>query len=216
MKLIAINGSPRKNGNTATLLARALAGAAAQGAETEMIQLYDLNYKGCISCFACKLKNGKSYGCCAYQDELTPLLEKIRQSDALLFGSPVYFGAETGAMRSFLERLLFPYLVYDGFYSSLFPKQIATGFIYTMNVDEQRMKEMEYEKRFALTEWALKRTFGAAESLLVNDTHQFTDYANYVADGFDAAKKAKRRAKVFPQDCERAYELGGRLANGID
>lgn len=61
MKIIAINGSPRKNRNTATLLNKALEGAASQGAETELIHLYDLNYKGCVSCFACKIKNGKSY-----------------------------------------------------------------------------------------------------------------------------------------------------------
>jgi multimeric flavodoxin WrbA len=54
MKIVAFNGSPRKDGNTATLLNKALEGAAAHGAEIEMIQLYDLNFKGCISCFACK------------------------------------------------------------------------------------------------------------------------------------------------------------------
>jgi multimeric flavodoxin WrbA len=62
MNVLAINGSPRKKWNTATLLNTALEGAASQGAKTEIIHLYDLNYKGCISCFACKLKNGKSYG----------------------------------------------------------------------------------------------------------------------------------------------------------
>jgi multimeric flavodoxin WrbA len=59
MKIIAINGSPRKDWNIATLLNEALEGAASQGAENELIHLYDLNYKGCISCFACKTKGGK-------------------------------------------------------------------------------------------------------------------------------------------------------------
>lgn len=54
MKVIALNGSPRKKWNTATLLKHALDGAASKGAETELIHLYDYNYKGCISCFACK------------------------------------------------------------------------------------------------------------------------------------------------------------------
>jgi len=65
MKIIGINGSPRKAWNTAILLNKAMEGAASKGAETELIQLYDLNYKGCTSCFACKIKNGKSYGKCA-------------------------------------------------------------------------------------------------------------------------------------------------------
>jgi multimeric flavodoxin WrbA len=91
MKIIAINGSPRKSKNTATLLKKALEGAEAQGAETELIHLYDLDYKGCISCFACKLKNGKSYGKCAFKDGLTPVLEKAAIADAIILGSPIYF-----------------------------------------------------------------------------------------------------------------------------
>ena len=58
MNIIAINGSPRKEDNTATLLNKALEGAASNGAETEIIHLYDFTYKGCKSCFACKLING--------------------------------------------------------------------------------------------------------------------------------------------------------------
>jgi multimeric flavodoxin WrbA len=76
MKIIAFNGSPRKNWNTAMLLQKALEGAASEGAQTELIHLYDLNYKGCISCFACKTREGKSYGRCAVKDELTPVLKK--------------------------------------------------------------------------------------------------------------------------------------------
>ena len=89
MKVYAINGSPRKNWNTAMMLEHALAGAASQGAETELINLYDLNFKGCISCFACKLKGGKSYGKCTVKDGLTPVLEKLAQADAFILGSTI-------------------------------------------------------------------------------------------------------------------------------
>ncbi len=64
MKVFAVNGSPRKNWNTAALLSKALEGAASLGAETELIHLYDLSFKGCVSCFTCKLRGGKSYGKC--------------------------------------------------------------------------------------------------------------------------------------------------------
>jgi len=60
MKVMAINGSPRKEWNTATLLENALEGAASQGAETELVHLYDLNFKGCKSCFECKTRGGES------------------------------------------------------------------------------------------------------------------------------------------------------------
>ena len=62
MKIIALNGSPRKNWNTALLLENALKGAKDAGAETEMVHLYDINFKGCISCFLCKRQNSKYYG----------------------------------------------------------------------------------------------------------------------------------------------------------
>ncbi len=59
-QVIAINGSPRTTWNTATLLEHALEGAASEGAEIEIVHLYDLDYKGCTSCFSCKLVGGKS------------------------------------------------------------------------------------------------------------------------------------------------------------
>ncbi|WP_371376247.1 flavodoxin family protein [Sporomusa aerivorans] len=212
MNVLAVNGSPRKNWNTATLLSKALEGAASQGAGTELIHLYDLNFKGCISCFACKRKAGKSYGRCAFQDELTPVLEKVANADAIILGSPIYLGNVTGEMRSFLERMVFQYLVYDTNYSSLFPKKIPIGFIYTMNVDETRMQTMGYPQNLSAVEAALGRTFGACEALYANDTYQFDDYSKYVVTAFNEADKAKSRQERFPADCEKAFSMGVRFA----
>ncbi len=127
MKIAAFNGSPRKNWNTATLLNKALEGAASQGAETELIHLYDLKYKGCISCFACKTKDGSSYGKCPVQDDLAPVFKKIEEADAIILGSPLYLGRVTGEMASFLDRLLFQYSVYSNPPQSLFPKNCRLG-----------------------------------------------------------------------------------------
>lgn len=207
MKIMAINGGPRKRWNTATLLSKILEGGASQGAETELIHLYDLNYKGCISCFACKMKDGKSYGRCAVNDELSPILKKIEEADALILGSPIYLGAVTGEMRSFMERLIFQYLVYDTNLSTLFKKRIPTGLIYTMNVN----KSQEYEQSLKSAEMTMKRIFGASESLFITDTYQFDDYSKYVATYFDEEKKAKRRDEEFPNDCKKAFEMGVRF-----
>ena len=89
MKAIILNASPRKNKNTATLLHEAENGAKEAGAETEYINLVELNYKGCMSCFACKLKNNKCLGICAFKDELRPVLEKIHSADALITVIPL-------------------------------------------------------------------------------------------------------------------------------
>ena len=212
MKVIAINGSPRKGWNTETLLNRALEGAASKGAETELIHLYDLDFKGCISCFACKLKNGKSYGRCAVKDELAPLLKQIEEeADAIILGSPIYFGTVTGEMRSFMERLMFPYLTYTNPPTTLFPRKIPVGFIYTMNVPEQEMKNF-YGWHIDNNERVLSLLFSHAESLFSCDTYQFEDYAKVVVDRFDPVHKAKQRKEVFPKDCEKAFEMGARFA----
>lgn len=213
MHILAINGSPRKNRNTATLLNKALEGATSQGATTELIHLYDLNYKGCISCFACKLINGKSYGKCAYQDELSPVLEKISNADAVILGSPLYFGNVTGEMRSLMERMLFQYLVYDENYSSLVPKKKQIGFIYTMNIKEDMLEERSYNKVFLTNEDIFKRIFGASESLLSTNTYQFADYSKYITSAFSEPEKAKHRQEVFPKDCEKAFMMGSRFAS---
>lgn len=212
MNVLAINGSPRKHWNTGTLLHKALEGAASQGAHTEIVHLYDLNFKGCVSCFACKLKNGKSYGKCAYEDDLTPILKKIEDAAAVILGSPIYLGNVTGEMRSFMERVAFQYLVYDANYSSLFKKKIPIGFIYTMNVNESRMKEMAYDRILEKTELIFERIFGASEALFITDTYQFDDYANYVVTAFNEADKNNRRKEIFPHDCKKAFEMGARFA----
>ncbi len=212
MKVVAFNGSPRKNWNTAILLRHALNGAASAGADTELIHLYDYNYKGCISCFACKLKGGKSFGKCAVNDDLKPIFEKVEEADAIILGSPIYFGMTTGEMRSFLERLMFQYLVYKVDYPSVFKKKIATGFIYTMNVDQDHLNATGYPQNLGITEMAMKRVFGASEALYVTDTYQFDDYSKYESSRFNAEEKEKRRKEVFPEDCRKAFEMGARFA----
>ena len=92
MLVIAVNGSPRKTWNTATLLKEVLKGARAAGADTELVHLYDLDYAGCKSCFACKKVGGRSYGRCAVRDGLRPILEGILPDT--MYELPTYDGVE--------------------------------------------------------------------------------------------------------------------------
>lgn len=211
MKVMAINGSPRKKWNTAMLLEKALEGAASQGAETELYHLYDLEFKGCVSCFSCKTIGGKSYGRCAVKDSITPILKKAEEVDIIILGSPIYFFNVTGEMRSFLERLMFPYLKYTDPPSSLFPNKIRMGFIYTMNLTEELMKEYGYDKALASLEYLLDLLFGSLETLYSFDTYQFKDYSKVFAERFDPELKARRRKEIFPKDLEKAFEMGARF-----
>jgi multimeric flavodoxin WrbA len=209
MKTVIINGSPRKNWNTATLLKSALDGAASVGAETELIHLYDLQFKGCQSCFACKIIGGKSYGKCAINDELAPILKKVEEADAIILGSPIYFGEVTGEMRSFLERLLFPYGIYSNPYKTLFPRRIKVGLIYNGNITQDRVTEYSH---LNIAKQMLELIFGEVESMFSFDTYQFEDYSKVIADKFDPEEKAKIKREEFPKDCQKAFEMGARLS----
>ena len=212
MKVIAINGSPRKNWNTDTLLKKALDGAASAGAETEMVYLYDLKFRGCVSCLACKLKKEPRPNRCVLRDDLTAVLDKLHEADAVLLGSPIYFSEVTGEMRSFFERFLFQYLNYDDYSKPLSPKK-RTGLVFTMNISETQFEDFNYTPLFQRYENWMKQYFGHCETLLATDTLQVKDYSRYHLAGFDADAKRRRHETVFPQDCRKACELGVKLAS---
>ncbi|MDR3243185.1 MAG: flavodoxin family protein [Elusimicrobiota bacterium] len=213
-KIIAFNGSPRRDRNTATLLKYALDGAKSVGAETELIHLADLNFRGCVSCFLCKLKKNNHPGMCFYKDDLTPILEKIVESDAIVLGSPIFVGEVTGMMRNLMERLFFMAITYDNTPTrSEFKGSVNAGFIYTMNVPKDNSDL--YKHIYELNDFFAKRLNGKiVEHYISADTYQFkdcADYANYNASMFDEKQKAQILKNQFPIDCNNAFELGKRL-----
>jgi len=212
MKLIAVNGSPRKQWNTARLLEKVVEGAKSAGMDTKLVHIYDFDFKGCISCFACKRIDGTSRGRCAVRDSLTPLLDEIHEVDALVLGSPLYLMTETGEMRSFMERACFPYVCYSNPPTTLFPRRIRNAFVYTMNLSEEFAKSMGVPDHLQKTEFFMELVFGPCEMQMCYDTLQFNDYKAHGNVLFDGAAKKKRHEEVFPNDLERAYELGRRMA----
>ena len=213
MKMLLINGSPRKGWNTDTLLKNALDGAAAAGAETEMVYLYDLKFRGCVSCLACKLQKEPRPNRCVLRDDLTAVLDKVHEADAVILGSPIYFSEVTGEMRSFFERFLFQYLNYDDYTKPLSPKK-RIGLVFTMNISVSQFEDFGYHPLFQRYENWMKQYFGSCETLLATDTLQVKDYSRYHLAGFDAHAKYQRHETVFPQDCQKAYELGVKLVSG--
>jgi multimeric flavodoxin WrbA len=207
MNVLALNGSARKKGNSATMLKQAIKGAKEAGAETKLINLYDLNYKGCTGCVSCKLLGGKSFGRCAKRDELTPVLTEAITSDVLLMASPIYFNDVTGILRSFLERFWFPAITYTKERKLLYPKRIKVGMIFTTNAPSEFYRSF-YDGLVQTS----ARIIGDTEYVTAEDTWQFSDYSKYAADMFDAKAKKRRHEEVFPEECRKAYEMGKRLA----
>ena len=101
-KIMIIDGGPRKHFNTASMLQTFAEGASSVSSEIEVktIRLYDLDYKGCMSCMACKLK-GKAVNICKFKDALTPILEEVAQADGLVMGSPIYFSRQQNQTVTF-------------------------------------------------------------------------------------------------------------------
>lgn len=212
MKVILINGSPRKNWNTHELLKEAEKGAQAAGAETELFHLYDIDFRDCRSCFACKLRGNTTDGICAVKDGLKPVYEKIMDSDGLIIGSPVYYGNLTGETISFINRLLFPTMHYEDDGVKLVKKPKRCGLIMTMNVPEDKLEQFGYPPRFESMSATIGGNLGSCETLYSCDTYQFSDYGKYYAGRFDARHKAEHREKQFPVDRQHAYEMGKRIA----
>jgi len=213
MKILAFNGSPRRNGNTATLLDQAIAGAQERGAEVERFDLYTLQFSGCVSCFSCKRLDRERPIVCVVKDDLQPVLEKVRSADAICIATPVYYGSETASTRALIERLCFPYLNYADYTKSHFPRRIPVGLIYTMNIPQERVEAMGYDVTFGRTRSTLAREFGACEMVMACNTTQYDDYSKYEANATPESKKAYRDAH-FAEDCEKARMLGTQLANG--
>lgn len=136
MKAVFINGSPRKNFNTAKMLKKAIEGAQSVGAECELINLFDYEFTGCRSCFACQMKKNRDYLRCQVKDSIYDVLDRVRSADGIVFGSPIYFFDVTAQLKAFLERLYYP---------GHTEKTIPTAFIYTMNATEGQKTNLNFE-----------------------------------------------------------------------
>ena len=211
MKVIAINGSPRPTKNTVQLLNQALMGAQASGAETKMISLYPLQYRGCVSCFYCKRKD-KEHGTCIIKDDLTPVIEELKQADAIIWGSPIYFYNITSALQALFERFLFSNYIYNKDVPSVLGKQIPSAFIYTMNVTEEQSFETPLRESLKPIEAAVERILGVEPiKHYVYNTLQFDDYSKFESSIFSESDKKSYHEATFEKSLNEAYQIDQQL-----
>ena len=210
-KIFIIDGGPRKNFNTASMLHKFAEGVASVNSEIEVstIRLYGLDYKGCMSCMACKIK-GKASNVCKFKDALTPILEEIAQADGLVMGSPIYFGEVTGQMRAFLERLAFPWLSYND-YSLTAPKRMPVVLMETMNGSPNANNSQGYGSM----EYCIANALGEPEHVNAYNTYQVKKYDHYELAGFSEEAKRQYRESHWEQDLQKAFDAGKRMAEKI-
>ena len=102
MKVVALNGSARKDGNTAMLIQVVFEELKKEGIETELIQMAGKNIQGCLACYKC-FKN-KDRRCSVDKDILNDIIARMDKAEGILLGSPTYFSDVTSGMRAFIER----------------------------------------------------------------------------------------------------------------
>lgn len=235
MVIMGFVGSPRKKWNSARMVESALEGAGNSGAETEMVYLGSLRFRGCSGCLSCQ-QPGKEMNC-AVQDDLTPYLERAWQADGLVLASPVYHFAESGIFRNFMERLLHPWQRNGSPTRTWRQKPLRSVLIYSMNLPYEEMCKntcnpvIDNEPPFfwqppdtppqlfrvkkvpaTQTQYMMNRTFGECRIISANDTIEVRDYTKYTMQRFDPVAKQKHHDEQFPRDLAEAKQCGAWLA----
>ncbi|MGI6231946.1 MAG: flavodoxin family protein [Prevotella sp.] len=213
-RIIVIDGGPRKNANTAALIEKFTEGVKSKDETIEVkhIRLYDIDYHGCRSCLACKLKKSKSPTVCSFKDGITPVLQECQEADGLVFASPIYFGDVTAQLHAFMERLFFPWFSYDN-NGVMTPKRRPTAVIYTMNSSkEQRYKIGTAIDRFnGFIEAFLQKP----ESVEAYNTVQVKNYDMYAMTLSNPAFRHAYREEYWAEDLQKAFEAGVQMVAEI-
>lgn len=205
VKMVAINGSPRKGWNTDMLIDEAIKGAESKGAEVQKFNLYDLEkFTGCISCFGCKRDAHR--GECVCRDGLKPVLDAIRAADGLIMGAPNYFGDFAGEFKLFYERLVFPYLTYNKSNPCCNERKIPVLLFMTSNAPDTMYRGVleNYNQTLSIF-------IGPTKIFVSGETLQVKDYSKFDWTFFDAEQRKERREKVFSTELKKAYDLGASL-----
>ena len=188
MQVVSIKGSPRTNGNSSALADNFTAMARNKGAEIKDYNLNELNFRGCQACFYCK--TGQEV--CAVEDELTPVLDAVREADLLVLATPVYFAEISAQTKSFVDRT-FSFLIPE-FLTAQQPGRLEPGkkflFIQTQgNPDQNQFKDI-YPKYSTIFKW-----------------HGFEQTELLRACGFNNPGEAARDPEINKQMEEMAQKL---------
>jgi len=137
MKIVCLLGSPRSNGNSSTIARSFLESAECLGAESRTFELNRLTYRGCQGCYACKT----TLDHCILDDDLTEVLQAVKDADIVVYASPVYYGEISAQLKGFMDRT-FSYLVPD-YITNPQPSRLPPGkkllFILTQGQPEASM-----------------------------------------------------------------------------
>jgi multimeric flavodoxin WrbA len=186
MRIIAFNGSPRKNGNTSSTIKAILEGAASVGAETTEVMLHHIDMKGCMGCLSCNEK----YGVCAQKDALKPYLDEMKDCDGIVFGCPIYMFRIAGQMKLLVDRLYSYYIPQEtGGYKSALPP----GKTFAMVISQGAAEPEQYKRSVRWLSGMAGTGLGMEEVGRINHTNSRIEPAAQNSDLLEEARAIGRR-----------------------
>ncbi len=183
MKIVAFTGSPRKGGNTETLVKEILAGAKTKEAEIVHYDLARMDIAPCVACMSCKTKDG-----CAQKDDMLPLLDEILSADAVVIGSPVYMWQMSAQTKLFTDRL---FALLNPDYSVKYRSGLPLVLAYTQGQPDTKAFQNYFDHNAGMFKFM-----------------QFNVIDTIVAGGCSSKTSVSQMNDVM----ERANELGRKLA----
>ena len=160
MKIVCLLGSPRSNGNSTAIATHLCKFAEKNGSVVQTFALNKLTYRGCQACMTCKTKLDR----CVLNDDLTQVLDAIRDTDVLVMATPVYYGDVSSQMKGFIDRT-YSYLTPD-YISSSNPSRLPPGkrmvFIQTQGQPDEKLFADVFQRYDLFFKW-----YGFSENYLI-------------------------------------------------
>ena len=151
----------------------------------------------------------EAFWLCLEKDDLPPLIERILEADALIIGTPIYWGEPTAQFRALMERLVFCTLPYEA--GTYFQGKVDVGFIYTMNAGEGYYEQNLRPYLTNVENLFRMRLHGEVKSYASCDTLQVKDYSRYDMAYFSEEDKRRHREDQFPTDQAECFKLGAEM-----
>ncbi|KAH0788579.1 flavodoxin family protein [Histomonas meleagridis] len=185
-------------------------GAESKGANVEMVDLFNLGFKGCGSCLQCKKIGAPAK--CYQKDNLSPYLEKIHECDGFAIGTPVYMGNFSSTFYAFLERLIYSNTRYEiGERHLKLSKRIPTGLLISLGADLETYKNV-YTKTLGHNADLLSNVFGPCTTVANVSQALVPDAKPYEMGMFNMDKIHKWVKDHDPIVLKQAFDLGVKLA----
>ncbi len=202
---MVINAGPKRRDLNAQLAKSAAKGAESVGSDVEYIDLYKIDLCGCMTCLICKQKNQEKCKC-YWRDDLSPIIERIFDADALLVAAPIFFSAPTSHYMALLERLIYCMVSYE--VGNAFKGKVNVGLFYSINYPKDYF-EKSIRPHLKQSEEVLKMLNGkvsiyTAGNISKNERSKTSP---------DAQKKIAQKEKEFEKDLEEVFKIGAELSS---